>query len=149
VERKGGYLRSTQLMPYDGGTYLGAVSVDNDNSKALIHERRYLGRSRSYVLILFFERPFLIAPKNGITAKGENCYGSPGRQARFVSSKESTRRWSLLSLTSPLQSKAGYSTIPKLQTKSIPVRQILGALKGELSVASARATTLEFVEPAT
>ena len=130
VEGQGGYLLSTHLMPNDGRPYLGAISVDNDNSKALIHKRRYLSRSRSYVLILFFECSLLITLKNGVPAKGENRYGSPGRQARSVSFEGIEKKaGSLLSLTSPLRSKAGYSMMPKLRTSSIPVRQIFADLK--------------------
>src|SRR5207249_8992625 len=110
-------------MPYDGCTYLGAVSVDNDNSKALIHKRRYLSCSRSYVLILFFECPFLIALNNGVPAEGENRYGSPGRQSRFVSSKEPTRREVPFVSNVPVLERGWvFNDASKLQTRDISVR---------------------------
>jgi hypothetical protein len=81
-------------MPYDSCTYLWAVSMYDDNSKTLIYKRRDLSRCGSYVLVLFFEGPLLVALKNGVSAEGENRYVGLA-QARFVSSKSrATRRGS-------------------------------------------------------
>jgi len=79
-------------MPYDSCTYLWAVSMDDDNSKTLIYERRYLSRCGSHVLILFVEGPLLLALKNSVPAQGENRYWGLTRQARFVSSKNRAPR---------------------------------------------------------
>ena len=92
VEGQRRYFRSTHLMPYDSCANLWAVSMDDDNSKTLIYQSRYLGRCGSYVLILFFEGPPLIALKNRVPAEGENRDGGLTRQARFASSKNRAAR---------------------------------------------------------
>jgi len=71
-------------MPDDSRPDLGAVSVDDDNSEPAIHKSRYLSRCGSYILVLFFEGPLLVAPKNRVPAKGKYRYGGLTRQACFV-----------------------------------------------------------------
>jgi len=66
--------------------------MNDDNSKTLIYERRYLSRCGSNVLILFLEGPLLLALKNSVPAQGENRYWGLTWQARFVSSKNRARR---------------------------------------------------------
>src|SRR2546428_9701957 len=82
---KGWSLCSAHLVPDDSRPDLGAVSVDDDNSQAVIHKSRYLSRRGFYVLVLFFEGSLLVALKNCVPAKGKDRYGGLTRQACFVS----------------------------------------------------------------
>jgi hypothetical protein len=65
--------------------------MDDDNSKTLINKRRDLSRCGSYVVVLLFEGPLLVALKNGVSAEGKNRYVGLA-QARFVSWKSRAKR---------------------------------------------------------